>query len=90
MLSFRDQRELKKTLKEIHLLKNFSDQYEIKFSINFDQLIKNSKHHYYDDHVVVTTEKDLNQQINEYRNYEDDKEELKLLKQKMIRRMENL
>jgi hypothetical protein len=38
--------------------------------------------------VVLVTEMDLNQQIKMYRNYEDDREELNNLKQKMIRRID--
>ena len=60
MLSLKDDRELKKTLREIHQLKNYSDEYEIKFSISFDQIDGRNKHHLYDDQVVLMTEMDLN------------------------------
>lgn len=80
MLSLRDERELKKTLREIHHLRNYSDEYEIKISISFDQIDGKYKHHLYDDQVVLVTETDLNKQIKAYRMYEDDREELNNLK----------
>ena len=90
MMSLKDEQELKKTLRQIHYLKNYSDEYEIKFSINFDQVNGPIKHHLYDDQVVLVTEKDINQQIQAYRLYEDDREELNNLKQKMSRRMDTM
>lgn len=60
MLSLRDERELRKTFSEIHQLKNYSDEYEIKFSISFDQIDGRYKHHLYDDQVVLVTDMDLN------------------------------
>lgn len=80
MLSLKDEKELHKTLREIHYLKNYSDEYEIKYSINFDQLSGPIKHHLYDDQVILITQMDINQQIQAYRIYEDDREELNNLK----------
>jgi hypothetical protein len=70
----------------VHFCLNFGSQWDICFSINFERHAGPVTHNLYDDQVVLMTDADLNQQIQAYRLYEDESEELNNLK-RMHRRM---
>ena len=64
----------------------YSEEFEVKFSINFD---RNVMEKYYDNQIIVPTDMDINEQIQEYKHYETDREEMHNLKQQMIKKMES-
>lgn len=87
MLSLSNHKDLERCLSEIHNLNNFSDRYQISFSINFDRIRENVSE-IFDEQIVIETKNNLNRQLDDYRQYEDEKELLKNLKQKFMKRLE--